>query len=99
MPNYPLFRLVDVCFTVFPKVLTEHGKTKNPFPNVDAHSGCLLQYYGLDREDFYTVLFGVSRALGVLSALTWNRALGIPIERPKSITTQQMCDKFGLKAN
>jgi citrate synthase len=37
--------------------------------------------------DFYTVLFGVSRSLGVLASLCWDRALGFPLERPKSITT------------
>jgi citrate synthase len=36
--------------------------------------------------EFYTVLFGVSRALGVLASLCWDRALGFPLERPKSIT-------------
>ena len=40
---------------------------KNPWPNVDAHSGVLLQYYGITEMNFYTVLFGVSRAIGVLS--------------------------------
>jgi citrate synthase len=68
---------------------------KNPWPNVDAHSGVLLQYYGLREEGFYTVLFGVSRALGVLSQGVWSRALGLPIERPKSMTMQQIEDKFG----
>eukprot|EP01013_Petalomonas_cantuscygni_P007972 TRINITY_DN2067_c0_g1_i2.p1 TRINITY_DN2067_c0_g1~~TRINITY_DN2067_c0_g1_i2.p1 ORF type:complete len:468 (-),score=130.03 TRINITY_DN2067_c0_g1_i2:939-2342(-) len=96
LPNFPLFRLVDACYQTFPEVLTKHGKTKNPYPNVDAHSGCLLQNYGMTNEDFYTVLFGVSRSIGVLSALTWNRALGIAIERPKSITTAQMCEKFNV---
>ena len=43
---------------------------KNPWPNVDAHSGVLLQYYGIKEENFYTVLFGVSRAIGVLSQVT-----------------------------
>lgn len=37
---------------------------------------------------YYTVLFGVSRALGVMSSLVWDRALGLPIERPKSMTTE-----------
>ncbi|WP_350340102.1 hypothetical protein [Paraflavitalea speifideaquila] len=37
--------------------------------------------------EFYTVLFGVSRALGVLASLIWDRALAFPIERPKSVTT------------
>jgi citrate synthase len=55
---------------------------------VDAHSGCLLVHYGLVEYDFYTVLFGVSRAIGVLASLVWDRALGLPIERPKSVTTE-----------
>jgi len=87
LPNYPLFKLVSLLFEVVPDVLTKQGKVKNPWPNVDAHSGCILQYYNLTQENFYTVLFGVSRALGVLSQLVWSRALGFPIERPKSIDT------------
>jgi citrate synthase len=59
---------------------------KNPWPNVDAHSGCILVHYGLDQYQYYTVLFGVSRALGVLSQLCWSRALGFPLERPKSVS-------------
>ena len=43
---------------------------KNPWPNVDAHSGVLLQYYGIKEENFYTVLFGVSRAIGILSQVS-----------------------------
>jgi citrate synthase len=88
LPNDPLFKLVSQLYEVVPPVLTEHGKTKNPWPNVDAHSGVLLQYYGLTEENYYTVLFGVSRALGVLPSLIWDRALGYPIERPKSVTTE-----------
>ena len=64
---------------IAPKVLTEQGKTKNPWPNVDAHSGILLQHFGLTEMSYYTVLFGVSRALGVLASLTWDRALGVPL--------------------
>ena len=86
LPDDPMFKLVSDLYEVVPKVLTETGKVKNPWPNVDAHSGVLLQYYGLTEENFYTVLFGVSRALGVLSQGIWSRALGMPIERPKSLT-------------
>lgn len=43
LPNDPMFRLVSLLYEVAPGVLTEHGKTKNPWPNVDAHSGVLLQ--------------------------------------------------------
>jgi citrate synthase len=87
LPDDSLFKLVSQLYQIAPGVLTEHGKTKNPWPNVDAHSGVLLQYYGLKEHDFYTVLFGVSRCLGVMAGLIWDRALGLPIERPKSLTT------------
>jgi len=83
-----LFHLVSTIFEVAPGVLTEHGKTKNPFPNVDAHSGVLLMHYGCTQEDYYTVMFGVSRALGVLAQLLWSRAVGFPLERPKSMSTE-----------
>jgi citrate synthase len=38
--------------------------------------------------EYYTVLFAVSRALGVMASLIWDRVLGLPIERPKSVTTE-----------
>lgn len=41
----------------------------------------------MKEMNYYTVLFGVSRALGVLASLVWDRALGLPIERPKSLST------------
>jgi len=76
------------CFEVIPPILEGLGKVKNPWPNVDAHSGAILVKYGMTEYSFYTVLFGVSRALGVLSALCWSRAMGFPLERPKSVTTE-----------
>ncbi|PJF19041.1 Citrate synthase [Paramicrosporidium saccamoebae] len=88
LPADPLFRLTSQIYEIAPRVLEEHGKTKNPWPNVDAHSGVLLQHYGLVEQDYYTVLFAVSRALGALSGLIWDRALAFPIERPKSLTTE-----------
>ncbi len=88
LPNDPLFKLVGMIFESAPDILLKHGKAKNPWPNVDAHSGCLLVHYGMDEYDYYTVLFGVSRALGVLASLIWDRALGLPIERPKTVTTE-----------
>ncbi|NWF99825.1 MAG: citrate (Si)-synthase [Thermoanaerobaculaceae bacterium] len=92
LPDYPLFKLIDTIFKVAPGVLTEHGKTKNPWPNVDAQSGVIQWYYGLTEWDFYTVLFGIGRAIGVLANITWDRALGYPIERPKSVTTKMLED-------
>jgi len=54
----------------------------------------LLYHYGLKEDHYYTVLFGVSRALGVLSNLVISRALGLPIERPKSVTSQWIRQHF-----
>jgi citrate synthase len=88
LPNDDIFKVVSAVYEVAPDILTQHGKAKNPWPNVDAHSGCLLYHYGITEYDFYTVFFGVSRAIGVLSQLIWDRALGLPIERPKSVTTE-----------
>jgi len=96
-PEDPLFKLVDAVYEVMPGILTEHGKTKNPYPNVDAHSGVLLQHYGLTQQDYYTVLFGVSRQIGVLAGLCWDRLQGKPIERPKSETVASLLKKFGMK--
>lgn len=87
LPNDPLVQTVWNIYEVVPPILQSLGKIKNPWPNVDAHSGSLLVYFGLVEYEYYTVLFGVSRALGVLASLCWDRALGYPIERPKSVTT------------
>ncbi|KAF9580860.1 citrate (Si)-synthase [Lunasporangiospora selenospora] len=97
IPKDRLFRLVSQVYTIAPGILLEHGKTKNPWPNVDAHSGVLLTAYGLTEQDFYTVLFGVSRGLGVLSQLIWDRALGMPLERPKSYSTAAIKTMFAKK--
>lgn len=87
LPNDPMFNLVSKVYKVTPDVLLAQGKAANPWPNVDAHSGVLLQYYGMTEMNFYTVMFGVSRALGVMASLVWDRALGLPLERPKSFDT------------
>ncbi len=97
LPDYPLFKLVSMIFEIAPGVLTEHGKAKNPWPNVDAQSGVIQWYYGVTEYDFYTVLFGVGRALGVLANITWDRALGYAIERPKSVTTDMLEEAAGIK--
>ena len=87
MPGDPLVQTVWNIYEAVPPILQSLGKIKNPWPNVDAHSGALLVHYGMMEYEFYTVLFAVSRALGVLASLCWDRALGQPIERPKSVTT------------
>ena len=88
IPITGLVKLVHQLYEVVPDVLLAAGKAKNPWPNVDAHSGCLLVHYGLTEENYYTVMFGVSRAMGVLASLVWDRAFGLPLERPKSLTTE-----------
>lgn len=95
MPDDDMVNTVWNVYATVPPILESLGKVKNPWPNVDAHSGALLRYYGMMEEDFYTVLFGVSRALGVLASLCWDRALGLPIERPKSVTTEWLHKKVG----
>jgi len=97
LPDDPLFKYVDVLYKVTPPILQEQGKAKNPWPNVDAQSGVIQWYYGLTQYEFYTVLFGVGRALGVIANIIWDRALGYPIERPKSITTAMMEEIAGIK--
>lgn len=127
LPNDPMFKLVAQLYKIVPNVLLEQGKAKNPWPNVDAHSGVLLQvrhlinlhqmkirliliegcltllspcaqYYGMTEMNYYTVLFGVSRALGVLAQLVWSRALGFPLERPKSMSTDGLMSLVGSKS-
>ncbi|KAH8280085.1 hypothetical protein KR018_005061, partial [Drosophila ironensis] len=87
----PGVKLVTRLWKIVPEVLGKLGKVANPFPNVDAHSGVLLQHYCLTQMNYYTVLFGVSRAIGVMAQLIWSRALAYPIERPKSISASELC--------
>lgn len=95
LPGDPLFKLVSDLYEVVPGVLAATGKVKNPWPNVDAHSGVLLTHFGITEATFYTVLFGVSRAMGVLAQGVWSRALGLPIERPKSTTMDALEAAYG----
>lgn len=97
LKDYPLFKLISMIYDVTPAILEEQGKAKNPWPNVDAQSGVIQWYYGITEYDFYTVLFGVGRALGCLANVTWDRALGYAIERPKSVTTAMLEDAAGIK--
>jgi citrate synthase len=90
IPEDKLCRTVWNIYDTVPPILQSLGKIKNPWPNVDAHSGALLVHYGMVEYEFYTVLFAVSRALGVMSSLCWDRALGFALERPKSVTTESV---------
>ncbi len=97
LPDDPIFAFVSRLYDVVPDILREQGKAKNPWPNVDAQSGVIQWHYGLREYDFYTVLFGVGRAMGVLANITWDRALGYAIERPKSLTTDMLEKIAGIK--
>jgi len=97
LPEDDLFKFVSELYNVVPDILREQGKAKNPWPNVDAQSGVIQWYYGLQEYDFYTVLFAVGRAIGTLANITWDRALGYPIERPKSLTTDMVEVIAGIK--
>ncbi len=87
MPNDEIFQTVVRVFEVVPNVLKEVQKIKDPWPNVDAASGALLYHYGMTEFSYYTVLFAVSRAMGICSQGVIARAMGMPIIRPKSVTT------------
>jgi citrate synthase len=97
LPDDNLFNLAKLVYEVVPGVLKETGKVKNPWPNVDAMSGAIQQHYGVGEHDFYTVLFGVSRIMGLCAQNVWARALGKPIERPKSLTTRMLEEIVGIE--
>jgi len=97
MPDDPLFKYVDLLYKVVPPILREQGKAKNPWPNLDAQTGVLQWHYGVTEYDFYTVLFGVGRSIGIAANLVWDRALLYPLERPKSITTDMLEKIAGIK--
>jgi len=96
-PDDPVFKTMAVGFDVIPKVLQEHGKAANPWPNVDAGSGALLHHYGITEMRYYTVLFSVSRAMGICAQLITSRAMMEPITRPKSVSTAWMREHVGME--
>lgn len=90
MPDDPIFQYVNMLYHIVPPILMEQGKAKNPWPNLDAQTGVIQWHYGVREFDFYTVLFGIGRSIGIATNLIWDRALGYPLERPKSITTDML---------
>jgi citrate synthase len=84
------FQIVRLVYEILPGVLGQNGKVKSPWPNVDAINGALQYHFGVTQFNFYTVMFGVSRILGLCAHAVWARALGKPIERPKSLTTAML---------
>jgi citrate synthase len=96
LPDDPIFKIVDTLYRIVPPILIEKGKAKNPWPNVDAQSGVIQWHYGVREYDFYTVLFGIGRAIGICANLIWDRALMYSLERPKSLTTEMLEDLAGI---
>ncbi|MBI9033831.1 MAG: citrate (Si)-synthase [Bacteroidales bacterium] len=92
LPDDPIFKYVNMLYKVVPDILKEHGKAKNPWPNLDAQTGVIQWHYGIQEYDFYTVLFGIGRTIGITANLIWDRALGYSLERPKSLTTGMLED-------
>ncbi|MCT4614306.1 MAG: citrate (Si)-synthase [Marinifilaceae bacterium] len=99
LPEDPIFKYADMLFKVVPDILMKHGKAKNPWPNVDAQSGVIQWHYGVTEYDFYTVLFGIGRAIGICANVIWDRALAYPLERPKSVTTSMLEEMVKLAVN
>lgn len=87
MPEDPVFQTVSRVFDVVPGVLRQVHKIKDPWPNVDAGSGALLYHYGMTELSYYTVLFSISRAMGICAQAVITRAYGLPLIRPKSLPT------------
>jgi citrate synthase len=90
LPEDPICRLVRICYEVIPPLLEAKGRVANPYPNADAHSGALLHHFGLVQFDYFTVLFAVGRSIGCMCNLILDRYLGLPIERPKSVTFERL---------
>lgn len=88
IPDDEIFKNVRQLFEIVPDLLTAQGKAKDPWPNVDAISGSMLYHFGVKEYEFYTVFFGVSRILGFSAQVVLARAMGFPLIRPKSVTTE-----------
>jgi len=86
-PDDPLFKTALALREVAVRVLKEHPKIANPYPNVDAVSGSLLNANGLADSNYYTVLFGLARITGICAQIVDERlrfrdGRGVPIYRP-----------------
>lgn len=87
-PDNPLVKMALLLRVAGTKVLKENPKISNPYPNVDAISGVLLNAAGFPYPEYYTVLFGLSRVVGISRQIVYERdearnGKGTPIVRPK----------------
>ncbi|MDN3507538.1 MAG: citrate (Si)-synthase [Simkaniaceae bacterium] len=89
-PDHPLVKIALHLRSAGPKVLAENEKISNPYPNVDAISGTMLTAAGFAYPEYFTVLFGLSRSVGIATQIVYERTearsgKGTPITRPKYI--------------
>lgn len=87
-PNHSLVKMASLLRAVAPKILQENPKISDPYPNVDAISGILLTAAGFPYPEYFTVLFGLSRVVGIAIQIVYERCearggKGLPIVRPK----------------
>lgn len=87
-PDHPLVKMARLLRSEGPKVLKENPKISDPYPNVDAISGSILTAAGFGYPEYYTVLFGLSRCVGIARQIQYERleargGKGTPIVRPK----------------
>lgn len=89
-PDNKIFRMAVSMRKLGTEFLKKQEKVSNPYPNVDAVSGSLLTSVGLTDENYYTVLFGMSRCVGIAAQIIYERleargGKGTPIIRPKYV--------------
>lgn len=87
-PDHPLVKMAALLRQAGTKVLKENPKISNPYPNVDAISGVMLTASGFPYPEYYTVLFGLARVVGISRQIVYEReeardGKGTPIVRPK----------------
>jgi citrate synthase len=87
-PHHPLVRIASLLRTEGSKVLKENPKVSDPYPNIDAISGTVLASAGFDYPEYFTVLFGLARTVGIAIQIVYERCearggKGTPIVRPK----------------
>lgn len=92
--SHPLVKIASLLRSEGPKVLKENPKISNPYPNVDAISGVLLTAAGFPYPQYYTILFGLARVVGIAIQIVYERCearegKGTPIVRPKYLFKQR----------
>lgn len=93
-PNHPYVKITKLLRTEGSKVLKENPKIADPYPNVDAVSGTILSAANFEYPDYFTVLFGLARAVGIAIQIVYERTeardgKGTPIVRPKYLFKQR----------